>query len=279
MYGLNAVALVFFGCINVAAYQLCKCPEGRCRTVVRWLCAVLLSGNLLRYGVIYPFVKGVVMLPVEFSTVAYFLVPAILLTSKRRLRSWAAYSGLMAGFFYYLAMIAASGVIYGAYAPLDIYISMFCHGSIYFCGFVTIGTELCSAKDAPKLALGVALVAIRAAILRPFVVGSDRLLIYILLDAVAVKKVLPESTWAVALPFYYLAVAAFVLLTLRGFFRRNQKQYHKFLPRGEAAVGGKWCRSKSLRDKMGPVCYSGGRRDDGCRLLERISGGYACARG
>ena len=239
MYGLNAVALVFFGCINVAAYQLCKCPEGRRRTVVRWLCAVLLSGNLLRYGVIYPFVKGVVMLPVEFSTVAYFLVPAILLTSKRRLRSGAAYSGLMAGFFYYLAMIAAGGVIYGAYAPLDIYISMFCHGSIYFCGFVTIGTELCSAKDAPKLALGVALVAIRAAILRPFVVGSDRLLIYILLDAVAVKKVLPGSTWAVALPVYYLAVAAFVLLTIRGFFRRNQKQYRKFLPRGEAAVGGK----------------------------------------
>ena len=156
---------------------------------MRWLCAVLLSGNLLRYGVIYPFVKG--------------------------------------------------GVIYGAYAPLDIYISMFCHGSIYFCGFVTIGTELCSAKDAPKLALGVALVAIRAAILRPFFVGSDRLLIYILLDAVAVKRILPESAWTVALPFYYLAVAAFVLLTIRSFFRRNQKQYHKFLPRGEAAVGGK----------------------------------------
>ena len=102
---------------------------------------------------------------------------------------------------------------------------------MYFCGFVTIGTEECRAKDAPKLALGVAWVAVRAAILRPYVVGSSRLLIYILLDAVAVKKILPESTWAVALPLYYLAVAAFVLLTIRGFFRRNQKQYRKFSPK------------------------------------------------
>lgn len=228
MYGLNAVALVFFGCINVLAYQLCKCPEETRRRVVLRLCAVLLVGNLFRYGIVYPFLKGVVMLPVEFSTVAYFLVPTILLTSKKRLHSWAAYSGLMAGFFYYMAMIAAGGMIYGKDTPLDIYISMLCHGSIYFCGFVTIGTEVCSAKDAPKLALGVVLVAVRAAMLRPYVAGSDRLLIYILLDAAAVKRVLPESTWTVALPLYYIAVTAFVLLTIRGFFRKNQKQYHKF---------------------------------------------------
>ena len=89
---------------------------------------------------------------------------------------------------------------------------------------MTIGTEVCSAKDAPKLTLGVAWVAL----LRPFVADTSRLLIYILLDAAAVKRVLPESTWPLALLVYYLAVAAFVLLTIRGFFRRNQKQYHKF---------------------------------------------------
>ena len=228
MLGMNAVALVFFGCINVAAYQLCKCPESKHRKVVFALCAVLLGGNLLRYGVAYPFIKDVVMLPVEFSTVAYFAVPTILLTSRKTLRSWAAYSGLMAGFFYYMAMIVAGGIIYETNPPLDIYISMFCHGTIYFCGFVTIGTELCSAKDAPKLALGVVLVAARAALLRPFVVNSEGLLIYILLDAAVVKQALPESTWTIALPVYYVALAAFVLLTIRGFFQRNQKQYRKF---------------------------------------------------
>lgn len=228
MYGLNAVALVFFGCINMLAYRLCKCSERRRGKVVTCLCAVLLFGNLLRYTVFYPLVKGVVTLPVEFSTVAYFAVPIILLTGWKRLRSWAAYSGLMAGFFYYMAMIVAGGPLYASYSPANVFISLFCHGTIYLCGFVTIGTELCSAKDAPKLALGVALVAVRAALLRPFVAGSKRLLIYILLDAAVIRQLVPQSAWKVALPLYYLAVGAFVLLSIRGFFRKNRKEYQKF---------------------------------------------------
>ena len=69
---------------------------------------------------------------------------------------------------------------------------------------------------------------LRAAVLRPFVVGSNRLLIYILLDAAVVRKLLPQNMWTYALPAYYIAVAAFVLLTIRGFFRKNQKQYRRF---------------------------------------------------
>ena len=95
---------------------------------------------------------------------------------------------------------------------------------------MTIGGEVCSAKDAPKLALGVARMAnpTPAAILRPFVVGSEQLLIYILLDAAAIRQLIPERAWSVALPVYYLAAAAFVLLAIRGFFRRNQEQYRRF---------------------------------------------------
>lgn len=171
MYGLNAVALVFFGCINVVGYRLCKWR----RQGITVLSVLLLSGNLFRYCIVYPFIEGVVRFPVEFSTVAYFAVPVILLTAEKKLHSWAAYSGLMAGFFYYMAMIAAGGPLYASYEPIDVFISMFCHGTIYFCGFVTIGTELCSAKDAPNLVLGVTLVVLRAAVLRPFVAGSEGL--------------------------------------------------------------------------------------------------------
>ena len=228
MYGLNAVALVFFGCINVLAYRLCKAEAAGRKKVLTTLCVILLAGNLFRYAIVYPLIEGVRAIPVEFSTVAYFVVPTILLMSKRRLHSWAAYSGLMAGFFYYMALIVAGGPLYAASEPADVFISMFCHGTIYLCGFVTIGTELCSAKDAPKLAVGVALVAVRAALLRPFVAGGERLLIYILLDAAAVRQLLPQSAWTVAVPLYYVVIAALVLLTIRGFFRRNQKQYKKF---------------------------------------------------
>lgn len=228
MYGLNAVALVFFGCINVLAYRLCRCPAPTRNRVLTILCAVLLGGNLLRYDIVYPLLLREIRFPVEFSAVAYFAVPAILLLGKKNLKSWAAYSGLMAGFFYYMAMITAGGPLYHATAPLDIYISLFCHGTVYLCGFVTVGTEELSAKDAPKLAIGVGMVALRAALLRPFVAGGEHLLIYILLDAACVRRLLPQSLWSAALPVYYIALALFVAMTIGGFFRRSQKQYRRF---------------------------------------------------
>lgn len=168
------------------------------------------------------------MLPVEFSTVAYFAVPSILLVSMKRFYSWAAYSGLMAGFFYYMAMILAGGPLYMSYAPGEVFISLFCHGTIYFCGFVTIATEKCSAKDAPKLMLGVTMVAVRAALLRPFVASGERFFIYILLDASVVRQFLLQSVWSIALPAYYLIIVTLVLLTIRYFFYESRKQYHKF---------------------------------------------------
>lgn len=228
MYGLNAVALVFFGCINVSAYRLCKCRHTVRKTAVTVLCSVLLAVNIIRYGIVYPFIIDEPSIPVEFSTVAYFVVPFILLISKKNFHAWAAYSGLMAGFFYYLALIFAGGAMYGDYGPIDVYISMFCHGAIYFCGITVIGTELCDRKDILGMAAGVALVAVHAALVRPLVRKNRGLLIYILLDGICVKRFVPQELWNVVLPTYYICISLLVLLTIHGFFRRNRKNYGKF---------------------------------------------------
>ena len=111
MYGLNAVAFVFFCGINLLAYRLSKAYGDVGGRAMRGICLALLLGNVLRYTLVYPLVFHEFRIPVEFSTVAYFAVPTILLTGRAKARSWAANSGLMAGFFYYIGMIVAGGPI------------------------------------------------------------------------------------------------------------------------------------------------------------------------
>jgi hypothetical protein len=228
MYGLNAVAFVFFCGINLLAYRLSKASGDVGGRAMRGICLALLLGNVLRYTLAYPLVFHEFRIPVEFSTVAYFAVPAILLTGRAKARSWAAYSGLMAGFFYYIGMIAAGGPIYNSYAPYDIYIAMFCHGALYICGLVTVSTRECAAADRWQLAAGVGYVGLRAALLRPLVGGSGQMLIYILLDGTYVRKYVAAAYLSAALPVYYVVLTALIWLSIRGFFRLSQNRYRMF---------------------------------------------------
>ena len=228
MYGLNAVSFVFFCGMNLLAYRLSKAPEDTRRKAMRAICLSLLLGNVLRYTLSYPLNFHEFRIPVEFSTVAYFAVPAILLTGRARVRSWAAYSGLMAGFFYYMGMILAGGPIYNSYPPYDIYIAMFCHGALYMCGLVTISSRQCATADRWQLMAGVGYVGLRAALLRPFVSGTGQMLIYILLDGTYVKKYVAPELLDIALPAYYIALTGAILLSIQGFFKLSQSRYRKF---------------------------------------------------
>lgn len=231
MYGLNAFALILFAAVNILAVQLCKCDEATRTKMMRMLCLALLLFNIGQYALL-PLLGARIKIPVEFSTVAYFAVPIILLSGKKCFQSWAAYSGLMAGFFYYMAMVTAGGPIYRAYPPLEIYISMCCHGTLYICGFVTVGTQLFSEKDKFKLLGCVAYVAARALVLRPLVEGTERLFIYELLDGIYIKQLSPQTIWNLVMPAYYTALIFFILLSVRGFIKLNSLMYKKYaIPR------------------------------------------------
>lgn len=228
MFRLNLIALLLFFAINVLAYRLCREQFPVCRRTVRIVCAVLLTGNLVRYLVVYPVFCHVIQIPAEFSTVAYFAVPVIVLSRERRLDSWAAYSALMAGFFYYAAMILAGQRIYGADAPADVCASLLRHGALYFIGSVSVSTEQQSRQSRGLLLFGVGYIAARAAILRPLVLGRRRMLIYILLDAIPVKLVFPEHEWSLVLPIYYGVLLAFILLSIAAFYAHSTRQYRRF---------------------------------------------------
>ena len=64
--------------------------------------------------------------------------------------------------------------------------------------------------------------------LRPVVLGSGRMLIYLLLDAVPARLVFPESQRPQILPVYYALVLVFLLLSIAAFYARSAQQYRKF---------------------------------------------------
>lgn len=225
---LNVCAAVLFFLLNAMAHWLCCQPPEMARRVVRRLCALLLGGNLLRYLVIFPVFDRIIRIPAEFSTLAYFLVPLIVLCNWRQLRGWAAYSALLVGFCYYMAMIFAGQALYGSETPENVCISLLCHGCLYFCGYVMISTEHAPSCQGGLLLAGVGCVALRAAVLRPLVAGRSRMLIYILLDAVPVRVLFPETLWPVMIPVFYVLVALFLVGSIAVFYRRSETQYRRF---------------------------------------------------
>lgn len=218
-----ALALAALTVLVWTAHELCLLPAARRERALRRLSALLLGVNILKYAP-PPLLGGKLVLPVEFSAAAYFTTPGIILMTRGKLRCWAAYAGLLAGGVYYGAMCLAGGYIYGANPPAQVLLSLFCHGSLLVLVLTVTGTERFGPRDAALLPLGVAGVAARAALLRPWA-GGGTLLIYELLDA----RALHSSGLTAALPVYYAALAAFVLISPRLYLAANRAS----LRRGE----------------------------------------------
>lgn len=222
-FGLNVFALCALISLVWTAHVLCLLPAERRERALKLLSALLLGVNVLKYA-LPPLLGGKLVLPVEFSAAAYFTTPGIILLTRGRLRCWAAYAGLLAGGVYYAAMCLAGGRIYGANPPAQVLLSLYCHGSLLVLGLAVTGTERFGAREAAALPLGVVGVAARAALLRPWS-GGGTLLIYELLDAGPLRA----AGLTAALPVYYAAMAALVLLSPRLYLAANRAS----LRRGE----------------------------------------------
>jgi hypothetical protein len=203
MLGLNVFSLLVFTAVNIFASLLCKRSNESRNRILKIICIALLSFNICRYARALILGRGFIF-PVEFSSVAYFVAPVILLAGIRKAQSWAAYSGIMAGFFYYMTLILAGGKVYAEYQPNDIYISLYCHGTLYLCGLVSMKTNRFEHSERLILLGGNICVALNAYLLRPIAEGKARIFIYELMDGLYVKQLFPEAARAYLMPLYYL---------------------------------------------------------------------------
>ena len=98
---------------------------------------------------------------------------------------------------------------------------------MYCLGFVLASATSFSGHDGWKLLLGASYIGLQAVMLPPLALSRCTMLIYVLLDSIPARKIFPDAaTWPTVLPIYYGLLAAFLLYSVYGFFRRNQKRYY-----------------------------------------------------
>ena len=124
---VNVLSAVGLALILFAVRRLLFKSEETRRYLLRALCILLLTFNVIRYTVNSIRVERI-KIPVEFSAVTYFVLPIIVLFKLDKIRPWGAYAGILAGSFYFLNGIFLGDKMYAGYNSVTIITSVLCHG-------------------------------------------------------------------------------------------------------------------------------------------------------
>lgn len=217
---LNLYAFILLIAIVFASFTVHKRGFYSCNKAIYTVCMLLILFNIFRY-LYFPISGKGFHLPVEYSAVAYFSVPVIVLFKINKLLCWAAYSGIIAGFFYYGAMVFAGGSIFGHYPLFIVLASMLCHGALMFCGTILLLNRKFSQKDTQLLMLGNAFVFLWALLLRPFACRDERYFIYLLLDASFLKDFTVRLPTVTVFCAYYLFISFLLFISAKLFIYFN----------------------------------------------------------
>lgn len=160
-------------------------------------------------------------IPVELSTVAYFIVPLTILFNIKKLKIWAVYSALLSGIIYYSAMILYGTQIYSDYPPYTVYMSLYNHGALLTYSYITLMNTMFYKKDCYIIWAGIVFSILWALALRPLVIVTKRVFIYDVLDAFWAYKYFPDLL-VVAVPIFYILFAAFIYFSVSSVYILNK---------------------------------------------------------
>ena len=160
-------------------------------------------------------------IPVELSTVAYFIVPLTILLGIKKLKIWAVYSALLSGIIYYSAMILFGTQIYSDYPPYTVYMAIYNHGALLTYSYITLSTTMFYKKDSYIIWIGIVLSILWALALRPLVIVTKRIFIYDILDAFWAYKYFPDLL-VITVPIFYILFAAFIYFSVNSMYVLNK---------------------------------------------------------
>ncbi|MBE6729585.1 MAG: hypothetical protein E7568_05065 [Ruminococcaceae bacterium] len=219
---INVASAAVPAIIAIAVRRLLFADEEFKRRVLNAVCIILLFFNLARYA-FNSIEQNRIKIPVEFSAVTYFVLPIIVLLKLDEMRPWGAYSGILAGGFYFLNGILHGNFMYADYKIQSIVISMLCHGALLFCGLLLISEKRYSQYAGWIITGGLVFSGIRTILLKEWFSGGRGIFIYELIFAYIPSKYLGKEI----IPFYYLVLFFLLAVSIRIFFIFNSKTAKK----------------------------------------------------
>ncbi|PAT01114.1 hypothetical protein CI105_08265 [Candidatus Izimaplasma bacterium ZiA1] len=218
MYGLNTFALLIVIGILYFVSIVSKEKEYMQNRIILVLSILLISIN----G--YMFYLRPKEIPVEFSTITYFVSSVIFILRIKYIEIWAVYSAVMAGVFYYLTVLVTGGNTYEFYSHSNVYIALFSHGSLLFMGLLKLKTTKYNQNLSFVIIIGNLLILAWALYIRPAITYNERIFIYELIDGKYLNQ-LDTSFIFIIKPVYYILVSFFVYKSSKVIFKVNEKLY------------------------------------------------------
>lgn len=219
MYGLNVFALIVVIGILYFVFLLVKEDKHIQRKAIVIISLLMLLINGIKL-LLEPS-----LIPVEFSTIAYYVVPVIMLLNVKFLEIWAVYSAVMAGLFYYITVMVTGGNTYELYSHANIYISLYCHGSLLFLGLLKLTTIKYNIRYSFILVVGNLLVLIWALYIRQEIVVTERIFIYELIDGVFVDQII-SSNILIFKGIYYILLTFVIYKSSKMIYGVNRLLYN-----------------------------------------------------
>jgi hypothetical protein len=210
---LNIIATICLLGFMIYTKYLVKQNPDRQRYFLKIQLFIVLLYNI---GIIIIFPQKI---PVEFSTIAYFIVPIIMLFDIKEFEIWAVYASLLAGIGYYVSMILYGTALYGDFPTYSWTTSIYNHGALLSFSIVKLRTTTYSRQESYIIWIGLSIIAIWSLTLRPVVTQPGRIFIYEILDGKIVSSFFPNMQ-IIMYPIYYILLvfglykSPFILLKL-----------------------------------------------------------------